>query len=118
MRGPPPVPAPAPGPNQRVADGMDIYLGVVPLKGGLYHVNVTIRDNATHAVVADAQVEASVTNPVMGSETKKLTKDTAEKTASYAGDFRMSGQEPHTITVRIRRPQRTGVTEAKFDFKS
>ena len=114
----PPAPAPAPGPNQRIAGGMDIYLGVKPLKEGVYHVDITLRDNATHAVIEDAQVEATVTNPVMGTERKKLARAMQDKSVSYGNDFRMSGTEPHTITVRIRRPQRTGVTEAKFDFKS
>src|SRR4051812_30965283 len=39
--GPTPVPAaaPAPGPNQRVVDGMEVFLGMKPTSTGVYHLN-------------------------------------------------------------------------------
>lgn len=114
----PPPPAPALGPNQRIVDGMEIFLGVKPVKEGLYHVNVTLRDDKTHSAIEDAQVQVSVTNPVMGTETRKLTRTTLDKLVSYGGDFRLSGKEPHVITVQIRRPNQTRVTQAKFDYSS
>ena len=117
----PPTPPPAPpalGPNQKVVDGMEIFLGVKPVKEGVAHVNITLRDEKTHAAIGDAKVEVSVTNPVMGTEKKKLERTSHENAVSYGSDFRLTGKEPHTITVRIRRPQHTGATEAKFEFKS
>ncbi|MGE5095039.1 MAG: c-type cytochrome [Betaproteobacteria bacterium] len=114
----PPPPRPALGPNQKIVDGMEVFLGVKPVKEGVYHVNVTLRDETSHAAIEDAQVEVSVTNPVMGTETRKLAKTTHDKAVSYGSDFRLSGKEPHVITVQIRRPNQTRVTQAKFDYSS
>jgi hypothetical protein len=88
-----------------------------PMSAGLYHLNVTLRDEKTHAIIGDAQVEASVTNPVMGTDTRTLQRVDADKTVSYGSEVRVSGREPHVITVRIRRPGTTRLTEARFDFK-
>jgi hypothetical protein len=114
---PPAKSAPAPGHNQRVVDGTEISLGVKPMGGGVYHVNVTLRDAKTRAIVADAQVEVGVTNPVMGGESKRLNRFGSGDVLSYGNDFRMSGKEPHVITVQVRRPDRTRTIETKFDFK-
>jgi cytochrome c5 len=112
----PPPPAATPGPNQRIVDGMEVYLGMKPVRAGIYHLNVTLRDAKTHAVIEDAQVEATLTNPVMGTESSKLEQDAAGK-GSYHADVRVSGREPHVITVQIRRKGSTRLTETKFDFK-
>jgi cytochrome c5 len=112
----PPAATPAAGPNQKVVDGLEIFLGVKAIRDGVQHVNVTVRDQKTQKPVEDAQVEASVTNPVMGTETRKLEK-TSDKTGSYHADFRMSGKESHTITVKIKRAAQGRATEAKFDYK-
>lgn len=112
---PPPARA-EPGPNQKLADGMEIYLGVKPVKDGVAHVNITVRDEKTHEAVDDAQVEVAITNPVMGTERGKLKSDGANS-GSYGGDFRMAGKEPHVITVQIRRPKQSRVTQTKFDYK-
>jgi cytochrome c5 len=117
---PPPKPAEAAplAPNQRIVDGTEIFLGVKPVKDGVYRVTVTLRDRKTHAVIRDAQVEASVTNPVMGGDSKKLGRETVDKTVSYGNDFRISGREPHVITVQVRRPGSSRILEGRFDFKS
>lgn len=114
----PPKPAapPAPGPNHKVVDGTDVFLGLTPKGDNVYHLNITLRDATSHNPVANAQVEVTVTNPVMGDERKKLAADTAN-VASYGNDFRIIGKEPHTITVQIRRPGRSRALEAKFDFR-
>lgn len=112
-----PAPAPVLGPNQRIVAGTEVYLGVTPKGGDLYHVNITLRDAGTHAVIEDAQIEVKVTNPVMGTETRQLDRVTINKAVSYGNDFRMTGKEPHTITVQIRRPQAPRVIEARFDYK-
>ena len=113
--GTPPPPKAEPGPNQKIVDGMDIFLGVKPVKEGLAHVNITVRDDKTQAPVDDAQVEVTITNPVMGTESGKL-RSAGAKSGSYGADFRMSGTEPHTITVRIRRPNQRA-TQAQFIYK-
>jgi len=113
----PPAPAPAPGPNQKVVDGLEIFLGVKAVKEGLSHVNITVRDQKTQKPVADATVQVSVTNPVMGTETKTLAKSGGDGSTSYGADFRVTGTEPHVITVQIRRPNQSRATQARFDYK-
>ena len=114
---PRPPPAQAPGPNEKIVDGTEVYLGVIPTPSGVHHVNITLRDSTTHAVIEDAQVEVKVANPVMGSETRKLNRIVINKVVSYGHDFRMTGKEPHAITVLIRRPNSPRVIETRFEYK-
>lgn len=109
--------APAPGPNQRVVDGTEIFLGMKPVREGIYRVTITLRDTSTHKVIGDAQVEASVSNPVMGSDSKALKRETIDRTVSYGNEFRVTGREPHVITVQVRRPGNNRILETRFDFK-
>ena len=115
----PPKPAPpaAAGPNQKVVDGTEIYLGVAR-RGAVHQVTITLRDGQTHRSIEGAQVEVKVTNPVMGTETRKLAPLQGSEVASYAADFRISGGEPHVITVQVRRPQAAKSIEAKFDYRN
>lgn len=111
------TPTPTLEPNHKVVNGTDVFLGVTQKDTDRYYVNITLRDNKTHAVIDDAQVEVKVGNPVMGDETKKLARISVANVASYGNEFRIVGSEPHTITVQIRRPERPGVIETKFDFE-
>ena len=117
--GPPPKPAPPPplAANQRIVDGTEIFLGVKPVGEGLYHVTITLRDSTSHAAIDNAQVEVKVTNPVMGADARKLDREKVGAIVSYANDFRMSGKEPHVITVQVRRPGSLKVIETRFDFR-
>ena len=114
---PKPAPAAAPGPNQKVVDGTEIYLGVVAKGGDKRQVTITLRDAKSHAPIGGAQVEVKVTNPVMGAETKRLEPMKSGDVVSYAADFRMSGKEPHVISVQVRRPQGARPIETKFEYK-
>lgn len=114
---PRPAAAPPLGHNQRVVDGTEIFLGVKPVKDGVYKLSVSLRDAATRAVIEDAQVEVNVSNPVMGADARKLNKETVEKAVSYGNEFRIRGREPHVITVEIRRPGNPKLIQAKFDFR-
>ena len=114
---PKPAPPPALGPNQKIVDGTEIYLGVVRKSGDTHRVTITLRDSRTHQPIDDAQVEVKVTNPVMGAETKKLTAMTSGGVATYGAEFRITGREPHVITVEIHRPQGARMIETKFDYK-
>ncbi|MBI4205525.1 MAG: cytochrome c5 family protein [Betaproteobacteria bacterium] len=129
-----------PASRRRVAGGTEIYLGVVSaqtiraqhpkadkeslMHGGIprgkdyYHVNISLFDSKTRAAVSDAQVEASVREPVYGGENKKLELVTFNKMPSFGNYFRMSGKSTYTITVRIRRPGLTQPIEAKFQYKT
>jgi|KBSSwiStaDraftv2_1062776.scaffolds.fasta_scaffold147647_2 cytochrome c5 len=114
---PKPSPPPALGPNQKVVDGTEIYLGVAPKGGDVHIVTITLRDAQTHKPIEGARVEVKVTNPVMGAQTKKLESMKSGEVVSYAAEFRISGKEPHVISVEIHRPQGRTI-ETKFDYKS
>ncbi len=116
--GPLPRPVePALGPNQRIVDGTAIFLGVKLVKQGVLHVSVTLRDAATGASITNAQVEATVTNPVMGTDSRTLERVAVGKSVSYDNEFRVSGKEPHVVTVRIGKPGSTRLIETKFDYR-
>jgi cytochrome c5 len=117
--GPPPK-APEPPPlaaNQRIVDGIEVFLGMKPVKQGVQHLTITLRDAKSHAAIGDAQVEVSVTNPVMGTDSRKLDRVSAGGAVSYANEFRVSGREPHVINVKVRRPGNLKVIETRFDYK-
>jgi cytochrome c5 len=138
-KAPSPALAPAPDSNHKVVGGMDIYLGIasaesiraqhakgdkessmhggIPSGKGYYHVNISMFDGKTRAVITDAQVEASAKEPVSGGDTKKLELVTFNNVKSYGNYFRMPSTNPYTITVRIQRPGMSPAVEAKFDFK-
>ena len=134
----PALPAPS-GPNYRVADGIEVFLGVVsaaslreqypkgsressmhggiPTGRGYYHVNVSLFDAQTRAAITDAKVEASAREPVSGGETKALELVTLNNVQSYGSYFRMPGTNPYTITVKIIRPGKPRPVEVKFEHK-
>ena len=110
------APAPAPDPRRKLADGMEIFLGVMPAGTGAYHINISLRDAATRAAIPDAVVEARVAN-ALGGSTKKLALKAFDGGTSYVNDFRMTGKDAYTISVQVRRPGAPDVTEVRFDFK-
>jgi cytochrome c5 len=91
--------------------------GGIPSGKGFYHVNISLRDAVTNAEIKDAEVEVRVANPVTGNETKKLEPMAIRDTLSYGNYFRMSGKDPYTITVQVRRSGASQDIEAKFDFR-
>jgi cytochrome c5 len=125
--------------NRKVVDGTEVLLGIVsaeairtqyskgsaeyamhggiPAGKGYYHLNVSLFDSKTHAAITDAQVEASATEPVSGGQTKKLELVTLGNAPSYGNYFRMTSDNPYTVTVKIRRPGAPRAVEASFDFK-
>lgn len=133
------TPPAVPGPNRKVVDGTEVHLGVVsaesirthfakgsaehamhggiPTGKGYYHLNVSLFDSKTRAPITDAQVEASAKEPVSGGQTKNLELVTLGGTPSYGNYFRMTGDNPYTVTVSIRRPGAPRKIEATFDFK-
>ena len=110
------APRSAPDYNKRVVDGTEIYLGVMPAGGkGQYHVNISLRDEATQAQIKDAAVEARVAS-ALGGATKKLNPTSVNERVSYSNDFSATGSEPYSITVKVARPKAAPV-EAKFDLR-
>lgn len=136
---PPTAPPKVPETNRKVIRETEIYLGIVPAESiraqyakgspessmhggvpsgeGYYHLNISLFDSGTRALITDAQVEVSVREPVYGGETKKLKLLTPDKMKHYGNYFRMSSKSPYTITVRIQRPDVARPIEAKFDYK-
>jgi cytochrome c5 len=109
--------APAPRDfNRQVVGDLEIFLGAKPAKSaGTYHINISLRDAATHQPVKDAKVEARVAS-VMGGSTKQLKPTTVNEMTTYDNDFRLSGNEPHTVSIKVTRPKGAPI-EAKFDLK-
>jgi cytochrome c5 len=136
--GPSPVEVTVADSNHKIVDGIEVFLGVVSaeslrdrpkgskegaMHGGVptgkdyYHVNISLFDRKTRAVITDAQVEARVAEPVTGGQTKKLELVTVENMKSYGNYFRMASSNPYTITVSVKRPGMARPAEAKFDYK-
>lgn len=135
--GPAPVEVTVADSHHKIVDGVEIYLGIVSaeslrdrpkgskeakMHGGVpsgrdyYHVNISLFDRKTRAMITDAQVEARVAEPVTGGQTKKLELVTIDKAKSYGNYFRMDSRNPYTITVTVKRPGMARVAEAKFDY--
>jgi cytochrome c5 len=133
------APPAVPDRNRRIVDGTEVYFGIssaesirtqyskgsaehamhggIPTGKGYYHLNVSLFDGKTRAAITDAQVEASATEPVSGGQTKKLELVTLGNAQSYGNYFRMTSDNPYTVTVRIRRPGAPRAIEATFYFK-
>ena len=129
-------PAAASDPTHKLVQGTDIYLGVLPADAmrtrhsgaggkmaqeipsgkGYFHVSVVLRDAVTKAEIKDAQVDARVANLLNG-ETKKLAAVTVNNSQSYANYFQMPGNDPYTVTLRIRKAGAAKAIEARFDLK-
>jgi len=136
--GPAPVEVTVADSLHKTVDGIEVYLGIVSaeslrdrpegskeskMHGGVpagrdyYHVNISLFDRKTRAVLTDAQVEVRVAEPVTGGQTKKLEPVTVENMKSYGNYFRMASSNPYTITVSVRRPGMARAAEAKFDYR-
>jgi cytochrome c5 len=134
------APIPARDPHHRIVDGVEIYLGIVsaqemrdryasgaperslhggiPGGSGYYHLNVSLFDSKTRRAITDAEVQASVTEPVSGGETRTLELVSIKGAKSYGNYFRMSGRNPYRIVVRVRKPGASREIQAEFGFKS
>ena len=110
------APRAAPDYNKKIVDGTEIYVGVMPAgSAGRYHVNISLKDEASKAQIKDATVQARVAS-ALGGSTKKLNPITVNERLSYSNDFSVSGSEAYTITVTVTRPKAAPL-EARFDFR-
>lgn len=109
------TPTPA-DPRRKVADGMEVVLGITPAGKGSYHVNVSLRDAISKAPIGDAAVEVRVAN-VLGGATKKLEAKAFDGRSGYVNDFRMEGYDTYTITAQIRRKGAAQPAEVQFEFR-
>ena len=121
--------------THHIVNGMDVYLGVMPAAAvralpardqvekamhngpagaGTYHVNLSLFDANTHAVIRDARVRASVEQVGLGSETRPLEPMSINGFVSYGNYFRMASSQPYVIDVDILRP---GLPETHTRFR-
>jgi cytochrome c5 len=106
-----------PDPRHKVADDMEVFLGVAPAGAkGIYHINLSLRDAASQAQIKDAVVEVRVAN-LLGGATKKLEAREFNGAPAYVNDFRMEGAYPYTVTAQIHRAGAARPTEVSFEFR-
>lgn len=128
----------AEGTYYKVADGVMIYLGVVPSEivlghprhhpeaqmhggtpdaNGRYHVLVALFQSTTGARIADAQVTATVGPLGRAATDKTLERMTVAGAATYGNYFAMPGPGPYRIEVRIRHRDAAREVTATFDYR-
>lgn len=122
---------------ERRADGLAIYLGVVPaqllrgnadsshlptMHGGLpaasgtHHLVIAIYDERTQWQVEGADVAARVTPLGLGPTRRKLEPMQIGTSATYGNFFPTPGPGPYTIQVTIRVPGEARTTEVQFNY--
>ncbi|MFZ1909802.1 MAG: c-type cytochrome [Burkholderiales bacterium] len=126
--------------NHKIVEGTDVYLGLVSaadlraihpkpdeataMLGGIpsgrdyYYLNVSLFDSATSAEIRDAKVKATVSDPMMGGETRTLKTIAFNNSVSYGNYIRIptSAADAYSITLRISRPGTSRTIRAKFDI--
>jgi len=103
--------------NPKAANAESSMHGGIPRGNGYYHVNVSLFDSKTKAPITDAQVKATLSDPVMGGETKALQPMAIPNAMSYGNYSRVAGTMPRTITVSIKRASAPLPTTANFAFE-
>ncbi len=105
----------------RVADGLALYLGVIPaeiIRGQdegmhgtgaargkhLNHIVVAVFDATTGERITDAEVSARVAEVGLAGREKSLEKMSIAGTVSFGNYFDLRGSGPYRIEVRVRRP--------------
>lgn len=121
--------------NHASAEGVEIFLGLVPAKSlrgypkgsaertmhggvprgdGYYHVNVSLFSSENNTPITGAKVEMQVEQLGMTSQSKKL-EPMAGGSSSYGAYFKMTPQTPHRFTVRVRTPGSSRAPEVVFE---
>ena len=91
--------------------------GGVPSGKSMYHVMVAIFDAGTGQRVTNAQVRARVEEVGLTSEEKALQPMQVASAVTYGNFFRMAGRGTFRVTVQIRIPGTTRVTELQFEHR-
>jgi hypothetical protein len=121
-----------------VAGDIEIYYGVMPasvllahpsdhaertMHGGArlsrnsYHLVVSIFDTKKRERVADAQVQASVSEPGLVPQTKPLQTMAMAGVITYGNYFTMSGPGPFLITLDIKRQHGGAPVQTGFEHR-
>jgi len=99
-------------------DATTAMLGAIPSGSDYYYLNVSLFDRASSAEIRDAKVKATVSDPVMGGESKELKPITFNNSVSYGNFIQIptSAANAYIISLQISRPGVAGTTRAKFYF--
>lgn len=121
----------------KTADGLAVYLGVVPaelvlghssehaekkMHGGVprgkaqHHVVIALFDSRNGERITNADVSARVQEIGLGMASKKLEPMAIEKTVSYGNYFAMSASGSYRIDVEIRRQGAPKPVTVRFDY--
>ena len=90
--------------------------GVAPPEPAQYYVTVALFDSATGERIGDAAVVARVSTATDSGPEKVLAPIAIANSRSYGNYFAMGGTGPYRITVNIRRPSLSTVTQAQFEY--
>ena len=123
-------------PGFKTADGLTVYIGVMPaeivkghpsghteqtMHGGVpkgadeYHVVAALFDSATGARVSDATVTAQISGLGLSGVKKRFDSMEIANTTSYGGFFDLPGRDIYTIILTIQRPNQP--KPVTLDFK-
>ena len=99
-------------------DATTAMLGGIPSGSDYYYLNVSLFDRPSSAEIKGAKVRATVSDPVMGGESKQLRSITFNNSVSYGDFIRIpkSVANAYVITLRITRPDMPGTIVAKFYY--
>jgi hypothetical protein len=121
-----------------VAGDIELFYGVMPapvllahpsdhaertMHGGArlsrnsYHLVVSIFDTKKRERIADAQVQASVSEPGLAPQTKPLQSMTMAGVITYGNYFTMSGAGPFRIMLDIKRPHGGAPVQTGFEHR-
>jgi cytochrome c5 len=140
-----PVPTPAPmssvantatGQDFAVVDGTTVYFGVVPADvirdhpkeyprsvygvapfgPAQYYVTIALFDTPNGQRIDDAVVKARISTARGAGPEKTLNPVSLANSRSYGNYFAMGGAGTYTITVHVRRPGASNLTQAQFEY--
>lgn len=119
----------------RTADGLAVYLGLLPaamlkghprehtegaMHGGApagrhaYHLTIAVFDAASGARVADATVEARVSELGLAGPRRRLEPMAIGDTVTFGNYVDLPGEGPYRIRIWIARPGRADTVETEF----
>ena len=123
--------------DYKTADGLAIYLGVLPaamlqghqthpeerMHGGVprgrhaYHLVAAVFDAATGKRIEDAMVQARVMPRGVASETRALEPMEIAGTVTYGNYFTMGGDDPYRIEISITRSGTATSVAVTFSYR-
>lgn len=129
------LPAAAATEYEKHADGLTVYLGVVPaellrgkadhlatMHGGLpsgsgsHHVLISVFDERTGKQIDDATVEGRVSSLGLGETRRILEPMKIGDTTTYGNFFPMTFPGPFVVRVSIRRSGQERPTQVQFNY--